>query len=147
MTRIINHFADISGQYDAAFVDLWGCMHNGIEALPDAVAAMQTYRAAGGIVVLVTNSPRPWDSVARQINGFGVPDDAWDALALAIKNDIVTEGKFYGFAAPQFLGNFFVLNQTKFWVDKQANLISFQSWEDIAMGIGNINGIAEIELS
>ncbi len=81
MTRIINHFADISGQYDAAFVDLWGCMHNGIEALPDAVAAMQTYRAAGGIVVLVTNSPRPWDSVARQINGFGVPDDAWDAIA------------------------------------------------------------------
>ena len=81
MTRIINHFANISGQYDAAFVDLWGCMHNGIEALPDAVTAMQTYRAAGGIVVLVTNSPRPWDSVARQINGFGVPDDAWDAIA------------------------------------------------------------------
>ena len=42
---------------------------------------MQKYRAAGGIVVLVTNSPRPWDSVARQINDFGVPDDAWDAIA------------------------------------------------------------------
>ena len=81
MNRIIEQFADISGQYDAAFVDLWGCMHNGIAALPDAVAAMQKYRAAGGVVVLVTNSPRPWDSVARQINGFGVPDDAWDAIA------------------------------------------------------------------
>lgn len=81
MTQIIDQFADISGQYDAAFVDLWGCMHNGITALPDAVAAMQKYRAAGGIVVLVTNSPRPWDSVARQINGLGVPDDAWDAIA------------------------------------------------------------------
>ncbi|WP_341367404.1 TIGR01459 family HAD-type hydrolase [Yoonia sp. BS5-3] len=81
MTQIIDQFADISGQYDAAFVDLWGCMHNGIQAMPDAVAAMQKYRAAGGVVVLVTNSPRPWDSVARQINGFGVPDDAWDAIA------------------------------------------------------------------
>jgi HAD superfamily hydrolase (TIGR01459 family) len=81
MTQIIDRFADISGQYDAAFVDLWGCMHNGVTALPDAVAAMQTYRAAGGVVVLVTNSPRPWDSVARQINGLGVPDDAWDAIA------------------------------------------------------------------
>jgi HAD superfamily hydrolase (TIGR01459 family) len=81
MTQIIDQFADISGQYDAAFVDLWGCMHNGVTALPDAVAAMQKYRAAGGIVVLVTNSPRPWDSVARQINGLGVPDDAWDAIA------------------------------------------------------------------
>ena len=81
MTRIIDSFSEISGQYDAAFVDLWGCMHDGVRALPDAVAAMQAYRAAGGIVVLVTNSPRPWDSVARQIAGFGVPEDAWDAIA------------------------------------------------------------------
>lgn len=81
MTQIIDQFADISGQYDAAFVDLWGCMHNGIKAMPDAVAAMQKYRAAGGIVILVTNSPRPWDSVARQISDMGVPEDAWDAIA------------------------------------------------------------------
>jgi len=81
MTQIIENFADISGQYDAAFVDLWGCMHNGIKAFPDAVAAMQAYRAQGGKVILVTNSPRPWDSVARQINGFGIPEDAWDAIA------------------------------------------------------------------
>ena len=81
MTQIITHFEELSGQYDAAFVDLWGCMHNGVHALPDAVKAMQKFRATGGTVVLVTNSPRPWDSVARQINGFGVPDAAWDAIA------------------------------------------------------------------
>ncbi|WP_394178733.1 TIGR01459 family HAD-type hydrolase [Yoonia maritima] len=81
MTRIIETFADISGQYDAAFVDLWGCMHNGVKALPDAVAAMQAYRAQGGVVVLVTNSPRPWESVAHQILDFGIPEDAWDAIA------------------------------------------------------------------
>jgi HAD superfamily hydrolase (TIGR01459 family) len=81
MTQIIDQFAEVSAQYDAAFVDLWGCMHNGVKAMPDAVAAMQKYRASGGIVVLVTNSPRPWDSVARQINDLGVPDDAWDAIA------------------------------------------------------------------
>jgi HAD superfamily hydrolase (TIGR01459 family) len=81
MSQIIATFEEISGQYDAAFVDLWGCMHNGMHALPDAVAAMQKYRARGGVVILVTNSPRPWDSVAHQINGLGVPDDAWDAIA------------------------------------------------------------------
>ncbi|MEO1639422.1 MAG: TIGR01459 family HAD-type hydrolase [Pseudomonadota bacterium] len=81
MTQIIDQFSEISGQYEAAFVDLWGCIHNGIHALPEAVAAMQAYRKAGGKVVLVTNSPRPWDSVARQIHGFGVPEDAWDAIA------------------------------------------------------------------
>ena len=81
MTQIIESFSEISGQYDVAFVDLWGCLHNGIEALPDAVAAMRNYRAQGGTVILVTNSPRPWDSVAHQISDFGVTDDAWDAIA------------------------------------------------------------------
>ncbi len=81
MTQIVTSFAEISGQYNAAFVDLWGCMHNGLHALPDAVAAMQKYRADGGVVVLVTNSPRPWDSVAHQISDLGVPQDAWDAIA------------------------------------------------------------------
>lgn len=81
MSQIISAFSEISERYDAAFVDLWGCMHNGINAHPDAVTAMQDFRAKGGVVVLVTNSPRPWDSVAHQISDFGIPDDAWDAIA------------------------------------------------------------------
>ncbi len=81
MTRIIESFAAIADQYDVAFVDLWGCMHNGISAFPDAVAAMRAFREAGRKVVLVTNSPRPWESVARQISAMGVPEDAWDAIA------------------------------------------------------------------
>lgn len=81
MTRIIDNFAAIADQYDVAFVDLWGCMHNGISAFPDAVAAMRAFRAGGGKVVLVTNSPRPWESVARQISAMGVSEDCWDAIA------------------------------------------------------------------
>ena len=81
MTRIIESFAAIADQYDVAFVDLWGCMHNGISAFPDAVAAMRAFRAGGGKVVLVTNSPRPWESVARQISAMGVSEDCWDAIA------------------------------------------------------------------
>ena len=81
MTQIITAFSEISDTYSAAFVDLWGCMHNGIAAHPAAVKAMQDYRAKGGIVILVTNSPRPWESVAHQILDFGIPNDAWDAIA------------------------------------------------------------------
>lgn len=81
MTRIIQSLAEISGRYDAMFVDLWGCLHNGVTAYPDAVAAMQTYRAGGGTVVLVTNSPKPRKGVAAQLSQFGVPEDAYDAIA------------------------------------------------------------------
>lgn len=81
MTRIIGSFAEISGEYDAAFVDLWGCMHNGRQAYDAAVAAMRQFRQSGGKVILVTNSPRPRASVEQQIAGLGVPRDCWDSIA------------------------------------------------------------------
>ncbi|PVA09906.1 TIGR01459 family HAD-type hydrolase [Pelagivirga sediminicola] len=81
MTRIIRSLAEISARYDALFVDLWGCLHNGVTAYPEAVAAMQTYRKGGGTVVLVTNSPKPRKGVAAQLGQFGVPEDAYDAIA------------------------------------------------------------------
>ncbi len=81
MATIIQSFDEISDRYDAAFVDLWGCMHNGIRAFPDAVAAMQRFRAKGGKVILVTNAPRPRGPVEVQITKLGIPRDAWDAIA------------------------------------------------------------------
>lgn len=81
MTRIISALADISNNYDAMFVDLWGCVHDGVHAMPAAVEALQKYRAGGGIVVLVTNSPKPRAGVKLQLKTFGVPDDAWDTIA------------------------------------------------------------------
>lgn len=81
MSRIITALSEISADYDALFVDLWGCVHNGVTALPAAVAALQEYRAKGGVVVLVTNSPRPRAGVEKQLDHFGVPDDAWDSIA------------------------------------------------------------------
>ncbi|MBU2980950.1 HAD family hydrolase [Lentibacter algarum] len=81
MTRIIPALADISAQYDALFVDLWGCVHDGVKAMPAAVAALQAYRAKGGKVVLVTNSPKPRAGVTEQLVQFGVPQDAYDDIA------------------------------------------------------------------
>ncbi|MFV0359198.1 HAD family hydrolase [Tropicimonas sp.] len=81
MTRIIEHLSEISSMYDAAFVDLWGCLHNGIAAFPEAVAACRTFRRQGGKVVLLTNAPRPRATIAEQVRRFGIPDDAWDTIA------------------------------------------------------------------
>lgn len=81
MTRIITALSEVSANYDALFVDLWGCVHDGVRAIPSAVAALQNYRKGGGKVVLVTNSPRPRASVASQILDFGVSEDAWDTIA------------------------------------------------------------------
>ena len=81
MTQIISALSDVSDRYDALFVDLWGCVHNGIKAIPSAVAALQDYRAKGGAVVLVTNAPRSRHEVAKQLKKFEVPENAYDDIA------------------------------------------------------------------
>jgi HAD superfamily hydrolase (TIGR01459 family) len=81
MSQIIQSLADISDRYSALFVDLWGCVHNGVTAFPGAVSALRAYREKGGIVVLVTNSPKPRAGVATQLAQFNVPTDCWDTIA------------------------------------------------------------------
>ncbi len=81
MTQIIQNLAEISNKYKALYVDLWGCVHNGITAYPEAVAALQAFRSTGGKVVMLTNSPKPRAGVAIQLAQFGVPEDAWDTIA------------------------------------------------------------------
>jgi hypothetical protein len=63
-----------------------------------------------------------------------------------VKTDILQSGNIYGFTSPEWLGKFLILNQTKFYIDKVANLIMWQAWEDIGMGIGNVASIAKLEL-
>ncbi|MEM9972519.1 MAG: TIGR01459 family HAD-type hydrolase, partial [Pseudomonadota bacterium] len=81
MVQIVENLAEIAGGYDAVFCDLWGCLHNGVEAFPEAVAALRAYRDGGGKVVLVTNAPRSRAKVAEQLVTFKVPDDCWDVIA------------------------------------------------------------------
>lgn len=63
-----------------------------------------------------------------------------------IKTDILRVGNVYCFAAPQFFGKFYILNNTKFYIDKIANVITWQSWEDIGMGLVNISAVRKLEL-
>ncbi|RVT82819.1 TIGR01459 family HAD-type hydrolase [Rhodobacteraceae bacterium CCMM004] len=81
MVRIVDSLSEVSAPYDAVFCDLWGCLHDGTRAHPEAVEALRGFKAQGGSVVLLTNAPRPRASVAAQIADLGVPDDCWDTIA------------------------------------------------------------------
>jgi len=63
-----------------------------------------------------------------------------------VKTDILRPGNIYIFTAPQFFGKFYILNNTKFYIDKIANVITWQSWEDIGMGVINIASCRKLEL-
>ncbi|TVR09494.1 MAG: TIGR01459 family HAD-type hydrolase [Salinarimonadaceae bacterium] len=83
-TRIISGLSEIAGDYDAIFCDVWGVLHNGMRAHAAAADALTRFRAAGKPVVLITNAPRPGDSVIGQLDRLGVPRTAFD--------DIVSSG-------------------------------------------------------
>lgn len=81
MTELIQNLSQIARRYDAVFCDLWGCLHNGKEPFPEAVAALQAARRGGVKVILLTNAPRPRGSVVAQLDRMAVPRDAWDDVA------------------------------------------------------------------
>lgn len=80
MADRIQTLTDITPHYDVILCDVWGVLHNGVDAFDDASQALAEARKTGTSVVLITNSPRPNDSVAIQLDGIGVPREAYDRI-------------------------------------------------------------------
>ena len=86
---LIPHFAEIAPDYDVLLCDVWGVVHNGVTAFPPACDTLMRARAAGAVVVFITNSPRPSDQVARQLERLQVPRETYDAM---VSSGDVTRG-------------------------------------------------------
>jgi len=80
----VGGLAELAAAYPVLFCDVWGVLHDGIRAYPQACAALIAYREGGGTAILLTNAPRRKADVVAQLDGFGVPRSAYD--------DIVTSG-------------------------------------------------------
>lgn len=74
--RPIQRLSEIAEAYDVLFCDVWGVIHNGREAFPQACDALSRF-AERGCVVLVSNAPRPASDVVTQLDALGVPRSAW----------------------------------------------------------------------
>jgi HAD superfamily hydrolase (TIGR01459 family) len=77
---LITEFSAIASDYDVVLSDVWGVIHNGITSYPHACDALSHFRAGGRVVVLITNAPRPSESVARQLDRLDVPRETYDAI-------------------------------------------------------------------
>jgi HAD superfamily hydrolase (TIGR01459 family) len=81
---ILTHAGPLFARYDVIFCDVWGVVHNGVTAFVDACRALETFRADGGTVILVSNAPVPKKRVSDMLSSRHVPESAWD--------DIVSSG-------------------------------------------------------
>ncbi|AGK58849.1 HAD-superfamily hydrolase [Hyphomicrobium denitrificans 1NES1] len=77
---VLQSIAPLAATADLWFVDIWGVMHNGVRPYASSVAACEAFRERGGTILLVTNSPRPRESVGRQLDGIGVARSAYDGI-------------------------------------------------------------------
>jgi HAD superfamily hydrolase (TIGR01459 family) len=74
------HFSELAAQYDVVLCDVWGVVHNGAAATIESCDALIRYRQGGGLVVLITNAPRPGEVVWKFLDRLAVPREVCDAI-------------------------------------------------------------------
>ena len=80
MTTFIKKFSEIAENYEILICDLWGCLHNGKVSFKEALKTLRDFRKSSGLVVLVTNAPRPTHIVEKQIYELGINASHYDLL-------------------------------------------------------------------
>jgi HAD superfamily hydrolase (TIGR01459 family) len=80
-TALLNSgFKACAERYKVIFSDVWGVVHNGLVPHPAAGEALTAFRAQGGVVIMISNAPRPNWSVIEQLDRIGVMRSAYDGV-------------------------------------------------------------------
>lgn len=77
---LIASISEVAHGREAWLTDIWGVMHNGVVPFTTACEACTRFRLEGGLVLLLSNAPRPAPSVVAQLDRIGVPRFAYDAV-------------------------------------------------------------------
>lgn len=80
------------------------------------------------------------------VGGYKYPTLFGRRIIVSNKTDLL-DNKIYAFTAPQFLGEFAILNDTKFDIEKKRNIITFSAYESVGMIIANTKAAARLDLS
>ena len=71
----------LDARYRVILCDIWGVVHDGVSLYPNAAERLAEWRGQGRTVVLITNAPRPADSVEAQLERIGLPRACWDGIS------------------------------------------------------------------
>ena len=88
----IRGFSRIASHYDAVICDVWGVVHNGVDAFHPAIDAIRRFRAERGPAILLSNAPRLADGVESQFERLGIPLDFYDGIVTsgsAARDDLI----------------------------------------------------------
>ena len=77
----MSFWESLDPRYRVLLCDIWGVVHDGVKLYPGTAARLREWRSDGRMVILITNAPRPADSVAAQLARIGLPRECWDAIS------------------------------------------------------------------
>ncbi len=80
LPRRLAGLSEIASSFPVALCDVWGVVHNGVAPLRPSIAALIAFRRQGGIVMLISNAPRPAWSVWEQLDRIGVDRACGDRM-------------------------------------------------------------------
>lgn len=80
------------------------------------------------------------------VNGYKYPSVMGKLVVVTNKGDLVPAGQIYAFPSQEFMGKFYILNDTKFYVSKKRDLISWSAEEVVGMAYGNTKAAAKLTL-
>lgn len=76
----LSRFAPLAERYSGFILDLWGVIHDGIDAFPHAIDTLRHLRAAGKRTLLLSNVPRPNDAVRTMMRRMGIEDALYTGI-------------------------------------------------------------------
>ena len=80
-SRPITGLGDVFDRYKVILTDAYGVLHDGRRVFPGVNEALQRARAAGKIVIVVTNSPQRIEGTVHRLASVGVDAASYDHIA------------------------------------------------------------------
>ena len=76
----LSGFAPLAERYSGFVLDLWGVIHDGVNAFPHSVDTLRHLRDAGKRTLLLSNVPRPNDAVQTMMRHMGIEDSLYTGI-------------------------------------------------------------------
>ena len=115
----LNGLQSIAENYDLFYIDLWGVIHNGINLHEQAVAVLQELLKKKKMFVLLTNAPRPNETVRHFLHKMGMDKElrervftSGEAALNYLKKSFISK-KFYHIGPPRDFDLFYLFENNK----------------------------------
>ena len=115
----LNGLNSIADNYDLFYIDLWGVIHNGVNLHQQAIAVLKELSKKKKIFVLLTNAPRPNETVINFLQKMGMDKElrehvftSGEAALNYLKKSFISK-KFYHIGPPRDFDLFDLFEKNK----------------------------------